>query len=241
MRHRARPLSLASALAVATAASLAIASCRSDPDAAASLDAGPVPDADLADAALEADAGRACPGPAPASYAWSPPVAADPSACSAGDLDRLTAAIASKKGVTEGDIATALGASCAACAIGHVGDPTWRAIVGGHEGYIGNVGGCVVRLGATEACGKAIDQVSTCLIVGCAGCTTRKEQDACGDALTTVDGACAAPFKAMRGACSALVISGAFASNGACQSFVETVRLFCGRPATDGGVDASAD
>ena len=57
-----------------------------------------------------------------------------------------------------------------------------------------NVGGCVVRLGATEACGKAIDQVSTCLIVGCAGCTTRKEQDACGDALTTVDGACAAPF-----------------------------------------------
>jgi len=143
--------------------------------------------------------------------------------------------------MTEGDIAAALGPTCAACAIGHVGDPTWRAIVGGHEGYIGNVGGCVVRLGATEACGKAIDQVSTCLIVGCAGCTTRKEQDACGDALTTVDGACVEPFKAMRGACSALVISGAFASNGACQSFVETVRLFCGRPATDGGVDARAD
>lgn len=194
-------------------------------------------DAPLPEPVDAAEAGSLCPGPTPASYPWKPPVAADPSACSEGDLAALAAAVAAKKGLTPADMASALGPTCAACAIGALDDPAWRAILPGHAGYVGNVGGCVVRLGANETCGRATDELSTCLIVGCAGCTTRKSQDVCADALTAVDGACAGYLKTMRASCPAALMSEAFTSTGTCQSFVATVRLFCGRPASDAGGD----
>jgi len=137
--------------------------------------------------------------------------------------------------VVAADITGALGPTCAACAVGRVGDASWRAVVVGHEGYLGNVGGCAVRLGATEVCGAAIDRLSTCLIVGCAGCADRRAQDACSDQLTAVDAPCAAALVTMRKQCPAKTLAGAFDTNGACQSLVETTRLFCGPRAGDGG------
>ena len=221
---------------------LGIAACKSDPVASTPIDVAADAGADVAaeDAATaeDAEAPAVCPGPTPTSYPWKSPRAADLSACDDADLQKLGAAIATKSGLTETEITSALGKGCGACAVGKVGDETWRAVVSGHAGYIGNVGGCVVRLGATEACGRATDEVSTCLIVGCAGCTSRKEQDACSDALTTVDGPCAPALKTLRTACSAKIITAAFSNTGACQSFVETIRLFCGPPpAADAGTD----
>ncbi|MCW5833718.1 MAG: hypothetical protein KIS78_15045 [Labilithrix sp.] len=212
-----------------------ISACRDDvvraeaPPADAGLDedtgSAPVP-----------DAGRllGCPGETPASYPWRPPVAAQSSACTGEDLERLRSAIAAKSLVAADDIATALGPTCAACAIGSVEDPTWRAVVSGHEGYIGNVGGCTMLVGADEPCGRAIDELSTCLIVGCAGCEDRRAEDSCADTLTTVDGACARALTDARERCPARSLASAFDSQGSCQSFVETIRLFCG-PARDGG------
>jgi hypothetical protein len=194
-------------------------------------DAGTEPD----DAAVEAGRVKGCPGEAPAVYAWQPPVAKQTSACTEADLSKLSGAIAAKSLVNESDIAAALGPSCAACAVGHVADQTWHAVVGGHEGYIGNVGGCAMLLGANETCGKAIDRLSTCLIAGCDGCADRKAQDACADQLTTVDGPCAPALSTMRKQCPAAALASAFDTNGVCQSFVATIRLFCGPPAQDGG------
>ena len=219
---------------------LGIAACKSDPVAGSPAlglaDAGAA--AEDAAVAEDAEAPGACPGPTPESYPWKSPRAADPTACDEADLEALSAVKANKSGLTESEITNALGTRCAACAVGQVGDDTWRAVVSGHAGYIGNVGGCVVRLGATEACGRATDEVSTCLIVGCAGCASRKEQDACSDALTTVDGPCAPALKTLRTACTPKIITAAFSSAGACQSFIETIRLFCGPPAAaDAGTD----
>jgi hypothetical protein len=187
------------------------------------------------DAGVDAPRVKGCPGETPTTYLWQAPVAKETSACTDADLAKLARAIADKALVVEGDITAALGASCAACAVGRVEDATWRAVVAGHDGYIGNVGGCAVRLGANETCGKAIDTLSTCLIVGCDGCADRKAQDACSDQLTTVDGACAPALTTMRKQCPAKVLASAFDTDGVCQSFVETIRLFCGPAAQDGG------
>ena len=186
------------------------------------------------DAGAEAGRVKGCPGETPPTYAWQPPVAQQTSACTEADLAKLARAIEQKSLVEESDISAALGPACAACAISRVSDPTWRAVVAGHEGYIGNVGGCAIRLGSNETCGKAIDRLSTCLIVGCDGCADRKAQDTCSDELTTVDGPCAPALKTMRAECPAKTLVSAFDANGVCQSFVLTIRLFCG-PAQDGG------
>ena len=178
-----------------------------------------------------------CPGETPAEYPWSPVVPKD-DACTDADLAKLAAAIKGKTGVTVGAIRDALGPTCEACAIGRVRDAQWRAIVDGHGGYIGNVGGCVVQLGATDACGRSTDRLSTCLILGCAGCAEGPDQDTCADALTAVNGSCAEHLKAVRKDCRTGSIGDAFSPTGPCQSFVETIRLFCGptRPA-DAGAD----
>lgn len=179
------------------------------------------------DAGLEAGPVVGCPGETPADYPWSPVVPKE-DACTDADLAKLAAAIKGRKGATVAEIRVALGPSCASCAIGKVGDPSWRAIVDGHLGYIGNVGGCVVQLGATDACGRATDRLSTCLIVGCRGCAEGADQDTCADALTVVNGPCAAELQTLRKECRTGSIGDAFSSNGPCQSFVETIRLFCG-------------
>lgn len=217
-----------------------VVSCTTE-EASAPLDAGTlvVASRDSAPEAEVLEAGGTCPGATPTSYPWKSPVTAEASACSELDLAKLKSAIAEKKLTSESDIGAALGPACAACAIGRLDDPKWRAIVGGHQGYIGNVGGCVVRLGASETCGQSVDALSTCLIVGCKSCTNRKEQDTCADALTTVDGACAKSLSTMRASCSASIVSAAFSATGTCQSFVDTIRLFCG-PSPDLG-DASTD
>jgi len=217
------------ALLVACSESTVPATPVVTPDA--DVDAGVEPE----DAAVVPIRVKGCPGEAPSAYAWQPPVAKETAACTEADLSKLSRAIADKALVVESDITAALGASCAACAVGRVDDPTWRAVVAGHDGYIGNVGGCAVRLGANETCGKAIDKLSTCLIVGCDGCVDRKGQDSCSDQLTTVDGACAPALTTMRKQCPAKTLAAAFDTNGVCQSFVETIRLFCGPPAQDGG------
>jgi hypothetical protein len=218
---------------------LAVVACSSTTVTAAPVAADAADGADAADDAAEAgvDAARVkgCPGETPATYAWQAPVAAQLTACTEGDLSKLASAIAQKALVTEDDIGAALGPSCAACAVGHVSDDRWRAVVGGHEGYIGNVGGCAILLGANEICGTAIDRLSTCLIAGCDGCADRKAQDACADQLTTVDGACAPALATMRKQCPAKTLVSAFDTNGVCQSFVATIRLFCGPRAQDGG------
>jgi len=198
-------------------------------------DAGDPADAFEEDSSADAARMKGCPGQTPATYAWQPPVPKQTAACTEADLSKLSAAIAQKSLVTDGDIAAALGPSCAACAIGHVTDSTWRAVVAGHEGYIGNVGGCAMLLGANETCGKSIDRLSTCLIAGCDGCADRRAQDACADQLTTVDGACAPALSTMRKQCPAATLVSAFDTNGVCQSFVQTIRLFCEPPAQDGG------
>jgi len=188
-----------------------------------------------ADAGVDASRVKGCPGETPAVYAWQPPVAQQDTACTEADLTKLDRAIADKSLVEESDIAGALGPSCAACAMSRVTDATWRAVVGGHDGYIGNVGGCAILLGANQTCGKAIDAVSTCLITGCDGCADRKAQDTCSDKLTTVDGPCAPFLSTMRKQCPAKTLSSAFDTDGVCQSFVATIRLFCGPRAQDGG------
>lgn len=178
-----------------------------------------------------------CPGETPASYPWSPAVPKEV-ACTDADLAKLALEIKGKQGATVTEIRAALGPTCSACAIGKVGDAQWRAIVDGHDGYIGNVGGCVVQLGATDACGRSTDRLSTCLILGCAGCAVGSDQDVCADALTAVDGSCAEHLKAVRKDCRSGAIDNAFSPTGPCQSFVETIRLFCG-PAmiADAGTD----
>ncbi len=198
------------------------------------------PAEDAGDAGGDGDAGfdakrvEGCPAETPAVYPWQPPAAMQASACSEVNLTALERAIV-QESLTASDIEAALGPSCAACAIGHVSDATWRAIVLGHDMYIGNAGGCVVHLGANEACGQAIDRVSTCLRSGCEGCTDRKAQDACADRLTTIDGPCAAGLTTARAQCPAATIASAFDTHGVCQSIVKTVRLFCGPRAVDGG------
>jgi hypothetical protein len=218
-------------LAVAACSSTTVTAAPVAADAADGVDA----DDDAAEAGVDAARVKGCPGQTPSTYAWQPPVAAQLTACTEADLSKLASAIAQKALVTEGDIAAALGASCAACAVGRVSDGHWRAVVGGHEGYIGNVGGCAMLLGANEICGTAIDRLSTCLIAGCDGCADRKAQDACADQLTTVDGACAPALATMRKQCAAKTLVSAFDTNGVCQSFVATIRLFCGPRAQDGG------
>lgn len=198
-------------------------------------------DASTEDAATDTgvDSGLAvgCPGQTPASYPWSPTVPRE-NACTDADLAKLALEIKGKQGATVSEIRAALGPTCSACAIGKVGDAQWRAIVDGHDGYIGNVGGCVVQLGATDACGRSTDRLSTCLILGCAGCAVGSDQDVCADALTSVDGSCAEHLKAVRKDCRTGSIDNAFSATGPCQSFVETIRLFCGpaKPA-DAGAD----
>jgi hypothetical protein len=231
-------LVLALVLAVALGGSLApLAACSQSTTASAAADASD--DAGDDGGALDdaADAGRVkdCPGEAPATYAWQPPVAKEAAACAEADLTKLKAVIAAGPPITDRDIAGALGPACAACAIGRVADPTWRAVVAGHEGYIGNVGGCAMLLGANEACGKSIDRLSTCLIAGCDGCADLKAQNACADQLTTVDGPCAPALTTMRRQCPAATLVSAFDTNGVCQSFLQTIRLFCGPAAQDGG------
>lgn len=228
---------LSSLLAVGLASGLSLAACSETtvttpaPTLADAGDAGAEPE----DATTETGRVKGCPGETPPVYAWQPPVARQTSACTEADLTKLASAIAATSLVTESDISAALGPSCAACAVGSVSDAKWHAVVGGHEGYIGNVGGCAMLLGANETCGKAIDRLSTCLIAGCDGCTDRKTQDLCADMLTTVDGACAPALSTTRKQCPAASLASAFDTNGACQSFVGTIRLFCGPPAQDGG------
>lgn len=207
---------------------VALGACRSEEQTASV--APPPDDASIEAAPADAAPERAlgCPGETPTTYAWAPPVPKEPNACTDDDLRRLANVTATNPSPTDTDIAEALGPACAKCAIGKVSDATWRAVVVGHEGYIGNVGGCAVRLGATETCGKEIDALSTCLILGCAGCKDRKAQDTCADMLTTVDGACAAHLRTMRRICNANILASAFDANGECQSFAETIRLFCG-------------
>jgi hypothetical protein len=203
--------------------------------AIAPADAGDVIEAGDEEAGADAGRVRGCPGETPATYAWQAPVARQTTACTEADLGKLASAIAQKSLVTDGDIGAALGPACAACAIGKVTDASWRAVIAGHDGYIGNVGGCAMLLGSNETCGKAIDRLSTCLITGCDGCADRKAQDACADQLTTVDGACAPALTIMRKECPAKTLVSAFDTNGVCQSFVQTIRLFCGPPVQDGG------
>lgn len=196
---------------------------------------------DGGDASSETDGGidasrvKGCPGETPAVYAWQPPATQQDKACTEADLTKLARAISQQSLVQESDIAGALGPSCAACAMSRVSDAKWKAVVAGHDGYIGNVGGCAILLGANETCGKAIDVVSTCLITGCDGCADRKAQDMCSDKLTTVDGPCAPALTTMRKQCPAKTLVSAFDTNGVCQSFVETIRLFCGPRDQDGG------
>lgn len=220
-----------------TVASLGTASlfaCRTETStSSAATDAGVAEE----DAAADAAPASGCPGATPTTYAWAPPRPKE-DVCTDDDLDALASAISAKSLTGIEDIRSALGPACAACAVGRVDDLAWKAIVDGHEGYIGNVGGCVVHLGAPEACGKATDELSTCLIVGCDGCEGRKAQDTCADTLTAVDGACAGYLKTMRSTCTSGAIGEAFSSTGTCQSFVETVRLFCGpKPPQDAGTD----
>lgn len=219
---------LLSFVACSTTTVVAPSAADAGDDGGDPTDAG---DVDAADAART----KGCPGQTPATYAWQPPVARQTAACTEADLTKLSAAIAQRSLVTDADIAAALGPACAACAIGHVTDASWRAVVAGHEGYIGNVGGCAMLLGANETCGKSIDRLSTCLIAGCDGCADRKAQDACADQLTTVDGACAPALATMRKQCPAATLVSAFDTNGVCQSFVQTIRLFCGPPPEDAG------
>ena len=222
---------LAGLVPVAACSSTTVVAAPVAADAANEVDA----EDDAAEAGVDAARVKGCPGQTPAIYAWQPPVAVQLTACTEGDLSKLASAIAQKTLVTDGDIAAALGPSCAACAVGRVSDDHWRAVVAGHEGYIGNVGGCAILLGANEICGTAIDRLSTCLIAGCDGCADRKAQDACADQLTTVDGACAPALATMRKQCPAKTLVSAFDTNGVCQSFVATIRLFCGPRAQDGG------
>lgn len=220
------------AAALTTAAASACSETTEKVAAPVQADAGE--DAE-ADAAVDASRVKGCPGETPAVYSWQPPVAQQDTACTEADLTKLDRAISDQALVQESDIAGALGPSCAACAMSRVTDATWKAVVGGHDGYIGNVGGCAILLGASETCGKAIDAVSTCLITGCDGCTDRKAQDSCSDELTTVDGPCAPFLTTMRKQCPAKTLSSAFDTDGVCQSFVATIRLFCGPRAQDGG------
>lgn len=203
-----------------------VGACRSEEPASVA----PPEDAAVETATVDAAPERAlgCPGETPTTYAWAAPVPKEPKACNDDDLRRLANVTATNTSPSDAEMAEALGPACAKCAIGNVSDPQWRAVVVGHEGYIGNVGGCAVRLGATEPCGKEIDALSTCLILGCAGCKDRKAQDTCADMLTTVDGACAAHLRTMRRICNANILASAFDANGECQSFAETIRLFCG-------------
>lgn len=221
-------LAVVLALAVACSESATTPSSTPPPSEDAGADA-------TADAGVDAQRVKGCPGETPVAYAWQPPAARQASACSEADLTALGRVIAQSAVVLHSDITGALGPSCAACAVGHVSDVTWRAVVAGHDGYIGNVGGCAIHLGANEACGKAVDRLSTCLIAGCEGCADRKAQDVCADRLTTVDGACASALTTMRKQCPAAILAAAFDTSGACQSFVETIRLFCGPRALDGG------
>ena len=232
---KATPSSLL-AVGLVTGLSLAACSQSTAPVAVPALDDAGDAGTEGEDAAAEAGRVKGCPGETPPVYAWQPPVAKQPAACTEADLTKLASAIAAKSLVTESDIRAALGPSCAACAVGKISDAKWHAVVGGHEAYIGNVGGCAILLGANETCGKAIDQLSTCLIAGCDGCADRKAaQDLCADTLTTVDGACAPALSTTRKQCPAATLASAFDTNGACQSFVLTIRLFCGPPAQDGG------
>lgn len=235
-----RPSSRLSAGVVAALAVLAcLVACSTTtvtaPPAVAPADAGDLPEAGDEEAGADAGRVKGCPGETPGTYAWQAPVARQTAACTEADLTKLASAIAQKALVTDGDIGAALGPSCAVCAIGKVTDASWRAVVAGHDGYIGNVGGCAMLLGSNETCGKVIDRLSTCLITGCDGCADRKAQDACADQLTTVDGACAPALATMRKECPAKTLVSAFDTNGVCQSFVQTIRLFCGPPAQDGG------
>ena len=224
-------LALGVSLAPLAACSESTVTTVAPPAAADAGDAGDELDAD----AVEAGRVKGCPGETPAVYAWQPPIAKETAACTEADLTKLARAIATQSLVTESDISAALGPACGECAVGRLSDPTWRAVIAGHDGYIGNVGGCAMLLGANETCGKAIDRLSTCLITGCDGCTDRKAQDLCADQLTTVDGACASALTTTRKQCPAKALASAFDTNGVCQSFVDTIRLFCGPPAQDGG------
>lgn len=234
MHERTRRLAL-SLVVVGMSAAAASACTETTTKVAAPLVVDDAGDDAEADAGADASRVKGCPGETPAVYAWQPPVAQQGAACSETDLTKLDRAISDQALVQESDIAGALGASCAACAMSRVTDATWKAVVGGHDGYIGNVGGCAILLGASETCGKAIDAVSTCLITGCDGCADRKAQDSCSDKLTTVDGPCAPFLTTMRKQCPAKTLASAFDTNGVCQSFVATIRLFCGPRPQDGG------
>lgn len=217
---------------------LAFFACSSEPSVTPQPAADAAPEDETGtDSGVDGGLVVGCPGETPADYPWSPVVPKE-NACTDSDLAKLSLALKGKTGATTGEIRAALGPTCAACAIGDVRASSWRAIVDGHEGYIGNVGGCVVQLGATDACGRATDRLSTCLIIGCSGCAEGPDQDTCADALTAVDGKCAEHLRAVRKDCRSGSITDAFSPTGPCQSFVETIRLFCGPPKpTDAGAD----
>lgn len=210
---------------------LAVASCTSEPTSPV---VAPAPEEPLsaepspADATVEDQPTLQCPGDTPKAYPWRPPARFEEGACSDDDLEALATALAQKKVNDTADVVRTLSDGCAACAVGRLEDDAWRAIVAGHDGYFGNVGGCVIRLGAEEACGQSVDALSSCLIVGCEACTTRKEQDRCADTLTKPKGACAEMLRAARAECPATALTDAFASSGTCRSMVATIRLFCG-------------
>jgi hypothetical protein len=165
---------------------------------------------------------------------WKPAKAPAP-ACTTSELSQFEKNLSDTNVKTWQDLATDLGATCAACIVTSDAETNYGPIVyvaasGGTKGYY-NFGAC---FGAVEspACGKAIQYLEYCLDATCDSCFTQSKRDTCISDATGTGGTCSSFATTMSSECKNLSVSGK-----KCNNMIVAAKTLCGPNAGDAGTD----
>ena len=176
--------------------------------------------------------------------------ARSPCACSSDEVTALAEYYREQNpgNLSVADWAATVSESCAACAFTAIDAETWGPLLVEGDKLAGvNRGGCIELASKSEACGRAYEQVITCMVVMClppaqggsGTCSTQAEFNACRDEVVGT-GPCAEVYAAVERECGSNLgdYERACTATAGKYSFEATIPAHCGGTAD---ADAGAD
>lgn len=187
-----------------------------------------------------------CLAPKPIDVSTIPyqPPAIKPGSCSKDVLTQISTFVDKNPNATFTDVKDEVSkdAKCGACVFGSVDDSSWAAIVLDKDGNGAiNRGACVNVVSGNDACGKAYQQWTSCLLEACDKCTTDTERQTCQTDAQEAGAACGDASDALGKACGAKINTYISACRIGQYTWDAAITKLCIEGPKDGGTDADAN